>query len=84
MIDRRFIDDLNERVAEALRSSPAADLERNLKALLAGWFDRLQLVSREDFDVQRKILERAQEKLAQLEKRISELEATRSRADSDK
>jgi len=84
MIDRRFIDDLNERVAEALRSSPAADLERNLKALLAGWFDRLQLVSREDFDVQRKLLERAQEKLAQLEKRISELEATRSRAGSDK
>ena len=75
MIDKHFIDDVRERVQRVLRESPAADLEKNLKAVLAGWFDRLQLVSREDFDVQRRLLERANEKLAQLEKRISELEA---------
>ena len=76
MIDKHFIDDVRERVQRVLRGSPAADLEKNLKAVLAGWFDRLQLVSREDFDVQRRLLERANEKLAQLEKRISELEAS--------
>jgi BMFP domain-containing protein YqiC len=78
MIDRQLFNDLDERVRQALRDSPAADLEKNLRALLASWFDRLELVSREDFDVQRRLLERAQAKLAELEKRISELEARRS------
>jgi BMFP domain-containing protein YqiC len=75
MIDKRLFEDLNQRIADALRNSPAADLERNLRALLISWFDRLELVSREDFDVQRKLLERAQAKLAELEKRTAELEA---------
>ena len=74
MIDKRLFDDLNQRVADALRDTPAADLEKNLRALLVSWFDRLDLVSREDFDVQRKLLERAQAKLAELEKRTAELE----------
>jgi len=84
VIDRRLIDEVNERIARTLRDSPAADLEKNVKALLAGWFDRLQLVSREDFDVQRRLLERANEKLAQLEKRISELEASGRSGRADK
>ena len=46
-----------------------------MRALLAAWFDRLDLVTREDFDVQKKLLERAQEKLAELEARVAELEA---------
>ena len=79
MIDKRLLDDLSARIDEALRGSPAQDVERNLKALLAAWFDRLDLVLREDFDVQKKLLERAQAKLAGLEARIAELEARRSR-----
>ena len=75
MIDKRFLDDLSARIGEALRGSPAQDVEKNLKALLAAWFDRLDLVLREDFDVQKKLLERAQAKLAELEARIGELEA---------
>jgi len=75
MIDKHLFEDLNRRVADALRDTPAADLEKNLRALLISWFDRLDLVSREDFDVQRKLLERAQAKLAELEKRTVELEA---------
>lgn len=77
MIDKRLFEDLSARLAEALRNSPAADLEKNLRALLVSWFDRLELVTREDFDVQRKLLERAQGKLAELEARIAELEAGR-------
>lgn len=77
MIDRRVIDELNERVAQALRNSPAADIEKNLKALLAGWFERLDLVAREDFEVQKKLLERAQGKLAELEARVAELESSK-------
>lgn len=75
MIDKRFFDELNERIGEAFRSSPAQDIEKNLKALLASGFARLDLVLREDFEIQQKLLERAQEKLAQLEARIAELES---------
>ncbi|MDF3009279.1 MAG: phosphoheptose isomerase [Burkholderiales bacterium] len=75
MIDRRLFDELGDRINEAFRDSPAADVEKNLRAMLLAWFDRLDLVVREDFEVQKKLLERAQAKLAELEARIGELEA---------
>ena len=75
MIDRRLFEELGERINEAFRSSPAADLEKNLKALLLAWFDRLDLVVREDFEVQKKLLERAEQKLAALESRLAALES---------
>jgi len=74
MNDKRLFDDLSERINEAFRNSPAQDFEKNLRAMLAGWFDRMDLVLREDFEVQKKLLERAQAKLAELEARIAELE----------
>lgn len=77
MADRPRFDDLMARINEALRNSPAQDFEKNLRALLAGLFDRMDLVTREDFDVQRKLLEQAQAKLATLEKRLGELERNR-------
>jgi len=77
MVDSRLLDDLRARIESALRDSPAQDIERNLRALLASWFDRLDLVLREDFEVQKKLLERAQSKLAELEARIAELEASK-------
>ena len=75
MIDPKFFDELRSRIDEALRDSPAQDIEKNLRALLTAWFDRLDLVVREDFEVQKKLLERAHAKLAELEARIAELEA---------
>jgi len=75
MVDKHFFDEMNERISEALRNSPAQDLEKNLKAMLAAWFSRLDLVLREDFEVQKKLLERAQVKLAELEARLAELES---------
>jgi len=78
MIDRKLIDELGQKVAQALRDTPAADIERNLRVLLSGFFDRLSLVPREDFEVQRKLLERAQSKLVALEARVAELEARES------
>jgi BMFP domain-containing protein YqiC len=77
VIDRRTLDDLGERLSEAARASPAHDLEKNLRALLTAFFDRFDVVLREDFDVQRKLLERAQAKLAALEARLAELEKRR-------
>jgi len=75
VIDKTLFEDLNERLGEALRNSPAQDIERNLRALLAAWLDRLDVVLREDFEVQKKLLERAQAKLADLERRIAQLES---------
>ncbi len=80
MIEKRLFDEFSDRVQEALRNSPTQDIEKNLRALLAAWFDRLDLVLREDFEVQKKLLERAQAKLAELEARIAELEARKRSA----
>lgn len=79
VIDSKLFDELRSRIDEALRNSPAQDIEKNLRALLAAWFDRLDLVLREDFEVQKKLLERAQAKLAELEARIAELESRKPR-----
>jgi BMFP domain-containing protein YqiC len=54
--------------------TPAADIERNMRATLASLFARLDLVTREEFDVQSAVLARTREKLATLEARLAELE----------
>lgn len=80
MPQTRILEDLNARLSQILASSPAKDVEKNLRALLVGAFSRLNLVTREEFDVQAKVLARTREKLAQLETRIAELEARQRRA----
>jgi ubiquinone biosynthesis accessory factor UbiK len=75
--DPRFIDDLARRLAGSVPESVAAlrrDLEQNLKGVLAGGLARLDLVTREEFDVQTAVLKRTRAKLTALEKRIAELE----------
>jgi hypothetical protein len=79
MTNREALEELRRRISEALHASPAEDLERNLHALAVAFFERLDLATREDFEVQKKLLERAQAKLAALEARVAELE-TRRRA----
>ena len=75
MADRKLLDEINERMKSVLAQSPAADIEKNLRVMLGAWFSRLDLVTREEFDVQREVLRRAQDKVAQLEARLAELEA---------
>ena len=74
MTAKTLFEDLSERINEALRNSPAQDIEKNLRVLLASWFDRMDLVLREDFETQKRLLEQAQAKLAALEARVSQLE----------
>jgi BMFP domain-containing protein YqiC len=81
MSDRHFLDDLSQRINEALRNSPAADIEKNLRALLADWFGRMDLVMRQDFDIQKKLLEQALARLATLEGRVAELERRANNVD---
>jgi hypothetical protein len=68
------LEELRARISEALKDSPAKDLEKNLQALASAFFERFELASREDLEVQKKLLERAQAKLAALEARLAELE----------
>ena len=69
-----FLDELQSRLTALLGQTPAADLQKNLKALLTQQFARLELVTREEFDTQSKVLARARAKLEELEKRLAELE----------
>lgn len=79
MTERNSLEDLRNRVSEALRDSPVQDIEKNLHALLGAFFDRFDLAAREDLEVHKKLLERAQAKLAALEARVAELEARKPR-----
>lgn len=70
-----FLSELSARLAEFAAANPARDLEKNFRGLLASAFTRLELVSREEYDVQVQVLARAREKLSTLEARVAELEA---------
>ena len=74
MINSKIIDEISSKINLMASGSPAADIEKNLRALLQGMFTKLELVSREEFDVQAQVLLRAREQLEALERRISELE----------
>jgi BMFP domain-containing protein YqiC len=75
MPDSKFFDDIAAKLSALFAASPAKDVEKNVRALLSGAFARLDLVTREEFDIQRELLARARERLIQLESRIAELEA---------
>ena len=78
MSENRLFDDVAARISEALRRTPAQDIEKNLRALLGSWLDRFELVPREDFEVQKRLLEHAQARLAELEGRIARIEARKA------
>ncbi|HSD37625.1 MAG TPA: accessory factor UbiK family protein [Rhodocyclaceae bacterium] len=78
MINSKMLDDLGNKFSEMLAHSPAKDIEKNAKAVFAGVFSRLDLVTREEFEVQREVLTRTRERLAQLEARVTELEARKA------
>ena len=69
-----FLQDLQQKISDLMRHSSAAEIEKNLKALLNQGFARLELVTREEFDVQREVLARTRAKLTELEKRLNDLE----------
>lgn len=77
MLNQKFFEDMSAKLNEAVANSPARDFEKNARALLAQGFARLNLVTREEFDVQAQVLARAREQLAALETRVAELEAQR-------
>jgi len=75
MLNPKLLDDISSRISELIAATPAKDVEKNARALLSSAFARLDLVTREEFDVQATVLARAREKLGALETRVAILEA---------
>jgi BMFP domain-containing protein YqiC len=75
MQQNRLFEELSGKISALLAQSPAKDLEKNLRALMTSFFGRLDLVTREEFNVQAALLARSREQLGALESRVAELEA---------
>ncbi|OGA29048.1 MAG: phosphoheptose isomerase [Betaproteobacteria bacterium RIFCSPLOWO2_12_61_14] len=80
MSDTKFFDDLSAKLSELVKNSPAKDIEKNVRALLMQGFAKLDLITREEFDVQAQLLTLTREQLILLEMRVAELEAQRNTA----
>ena len=74
-MNEKLLGEIAARLAEAAASNPARDLEKNARAVLTAAFARLDLVTREEFDVQSEVLARARIRVAELEAKVAALEA---------
>ncbi len=74
MLDPKLFEEFSARLSAIVAASPVADIEKNARALLATFFTKLDLVSREEFDIQSQVLLRTREKLKALEERVARLE----------
>ena len=74
MFNSPFITDLSNKINEIIKSSPLADVEKNINALIQGAFTKMELVSREEFDVQAEVLRNTREQLVELEAKLADLE----------
>jgi hypothetical protein len=79
-MDTRPFEDLARKLAETVPPGVRAlqaDMEKNFRALLEASFSKMNLVTREEFEIQQRVLERTREKLAELEVRIQALQDNR-------
>lgn len=81
MLGKKVFEEISGKLGEVLAESPAKDVEKNLRAVLQGVFAKLDLVTREEFDVQQAVLLKTREKLEALEAKVAALEA-RQRGDA--
>ncbi|CUI07274.1 accessory factor UbiK family protein [Massilia antarctica] len=69
-----FFNDLQGKINQAIESSPAKDIEKNVKSMMSQGFSKLDLVTREEFDIQAQVLAKTRAKLDALEQRVTEME----------
>ena len=72
--NQKLFDELGDKISQAVNQGPFKDIEHNLRALLQSTLQKLDIVTREEFDVQQEVLLRTREQLSSLEARITELE----------
>ncbi len=75
MEPNQFFNDMQAKMQQALENSPAKDIEKNVKAMMSQGFAKLDLVTREEFDIQAQVLAKTRSKLEALEARVAALEA---------
>ena len=73
-MDKRFVDELSERIRKLVANSPVEVLQKNIKTILSSKLSKLDLVTREEFDVQQALLQRTKKSVKSMEQRIVELE----------
>jgi len=78
MLDSQRLNEISNKIKEVVSSSPLGDVEKNLNALLKGVFTKMELVTREEFEVQAEVLRNTRQKLELLEARLAELESAGS------
>lgn len=74
MIDKNKIQEISDKISKIIENSPISDIEENINALLQSTFTKLDLISREEFDVQTQVLKRTRLKLEDLEKKVDALQ----------
>lgn len=74
MLDPKILDDISAKFSTLLAATPARDIEKNAKAMLGAMLGRLDLVTREEFEIQGELLSRTRDKLQALEARVEALE----------
>lgn len=74
MFNSEKINEISIKINEMIKSSPLVDVEKNINALIKSAFTKMELVSREEFDVQAEVLRNAREKLVLLKAKLAELE----------
>jgi ubiquinone biosynthesis accessory factor UbiK len=80
MINVQYIEELSIKFSDLVKNSPAGDIQANFRALLEGAFTKLELVSREEFDIQTEVLRHTREKLNELEAKLERMESLETKA----
>jgi BMFP domain-containing protein YqiC len=75
MINLQELENISNKIKMLIKNSPLEDLDKNIHALIQGAFTKMELISREEFDVQAEVLRNTRDKLVQLEAKLAELEA---------
>jgi hypothetical protein len=78
MLESHKINEISNKIKDLINSSPVGDIEKNLNALLKSMFTKMELVTREEFEVQADVLRNTRQKLELLEARLAELESSAS------
>lgn len=74
MINSTLIQELSIKIKELVKDSPISDLDRNIHALIQGALTKMELISREEYDVQTAVLQHTRDKLNELEKKLVAIE----------
>lgn len=76
MINTEELNKISNKIKDMIKSSPTGELEHNLNALLKGALTKMELVTREEFDIQTAVLQRTRQHLDELKQRVEQLEST--------